>query len=65
MNFDEQELESAEEFIMPWGHFAGRPLKDIPDSYIRFLSTISNDEIASKADIVRRWREDFDIEVDE
>lgn len=63
--FDEEKLSQAERFIMPWGKFKDQKLASIPNSYLQWLAkNCDNDFIASKADLIRRWREKFNIEID-
>ena len=54
----------AEAYVMPFGKYQGKTLQLIPNSYINWLSENCNDDtISSMADIVRRYREKYNIEV--
>ena len=57
-------LQEALDFRMPFGKFKTNRLEDIPDYYIRWLSeNCKIDAIATKADMVRTWREKNGIEI--
>lgn len=62
-NFNGKDLERAESFRMPFGRYHGVLLENIPTSYLRWVAETFQEDIASKADIILRWRERFNIEV--
>jgi len=62
--FDERQLEIAENFHMPWGKFRGIKLKDVPNNYLNWVAENTKEFLAAKADLVRRWRETYNITVD-
>jgi uncharacterized protein (DUF3820 family) len=53
-------IEKAENFRLPWGKFKGRPLSEVPDSYLRWIAeNVKNDRIATYADIVAQYRDRY------
>lgn len=57
-------IEQAENFRLPWGKFKNRTLSEVPDSYLRWIAeNVKNDKIATAADIVAQYRDRHGIRV--
>ena len=54
-------IEIAQDFVMPWGAYRGKPLDSVKSSYLRWLSTeCDNPVISHHADVLWQWREEMD-----
>lgn len=62
--FNEEDLTQAESFIMPWGKYRGKKLAAIPNDYLIWLSYNKDDNVAGHADLICRWRRQFNIWLD-
>lgn len=63
---DENAVNVAENYILPWGKkHKGKRLADIPNDYISWLSTCDNETVSSFADLIRRYRERWNINIQE
>lgn len=62
---DFKNIVKAEETVITWGKFKGQKLKELPNGYINWLAAFAfDDSLASKADLIRQWRETYNIHIE-
>lgn len=61
---DENAVAMAESYVLYFGAHKNKPLKEVPNGYIRWLSeNACNDQVAAFADLLLRYRKKWGIEV--
>lgn len=61
---DENAVAMAENYVLYFGAHKNKPLKSVPNGYMNWLSeNACNDQVAAFADLIRRYRNKWKIEV--